>query len=183
MFVCKHSYLTIKIIFFSSLLATITMLFAFSEFYSTTAFSFNETDSSIVKNDYWISQRDDLNITIKLVPDVPVIDENTKILFEVMHLLNNSGPYKDLNTRVTITDHDGRLFKFENKLIPITNGQFSINYIFPDDGEHKIILQLYKNTTPFTVGSFDLVVPHPTALQSQTDKILKPFFDFFNSLW
>ncbi|WP_148685458.1 hypothetical protein [Candidatus Nitrosocosmicus hydrocola] len=178
MFEYKHGYLIIEIIVFYSLLTT--MLFIFSEFHSTKAFSYNESNSSIVKNDHWISQRDDLNITIKLVPNVPVIDENTKILFEVIHL-NNSRPYEDLNTRVTITDHDGRLFKFENKLMPITNGQFSINYIFPDDGEHRIILQLYKNTTPFTVSSFDLLIPHP-AFQSQTDKILKPFFDFFNSI-
>jgi hypothetical protein len=40
MFVCNHGYLTIKIIVFHSLLAT-TMLFAFSEFHSTTAFLFN----------------------------------------------------------------------------------------------------------------------------------------------
>ena len=93
------------------------MLFVFSEFHSTTAFLFNETNPSTVKNDHWISQRGDLNIAIKLVPNVPVIDENTKILFDVMHL-NNSRPYEDLNTRVTITDYDGRLFKFENKLIP-----------------------------------------------------------------
>lgn len=179
MFECKHGHLTIKIIVFYSLLAA--MLFAFSEFHSTKAFSFNETNSSIVKDDHWISQRDDLNISIKLVPTVPVIDENTKILFEVIHL-NTSRPYEDLNTRVTITDHDGRLFKFENKLMPITNGQFSINYIFPDDGEHRIILQLYKNTTPFTVSSFDLLIPHPAAFQSQTDRILKPFFDFFDSI-
>lgn len=157
------------------------ILFAFSEYYSTEAFSFNETKSSIVKNDSWISKRDNLNITIELVPKVPIIDETTEISFKVRYL-DNSKPFEDLNTRVTITDHDGRLFKFENKLIPVTDGKFSVNYIFPDDGEHRIILQLYRNATPFTVSSFDLTIPHPTS-QSQTDKILKPFIDFFNSLW
>jgi hypothetical protein len=152
---------------------------SFSE-YSSEAFSLDGTTPSIVKNDSWISERDNLNITIKLVPEVPIIDETTKILFEVTYL-NGSKPYEDLNTRVTITDHDGRLYKFENKSIPVIDGQFSVNYIFPDDGEHRIILQLYKNTTPFTISSFDLLVPHPT-LPSQTDKLLKPFADFFNPL-
>jgi hypothetical protein len=113
------------------------------------------------------------------MPIVPVIDETTKILFEVTSL-NNSKPFENLNTRVTITDHDGRLYKFENKLLPVIDGQFSVDYIFPDDGEHRIILQLYKNTTPFTVSSFDLLIPHPTS-PSQTDNILKPLIDFFNS--
>ena len=155
-----------------------SILLAFSESGSN-AFSLNYTNPSIVKNDSWISERNNLNVTVQLMPIVPVIDETTKILFEVTSL-NNFKPFEDLNTRVTITDHDGRLYKFENKLLPVIDGQFSVNYIFPDDGEHRIILQLYKNTTPFTVSSFDLLIPHPTP-PSQTDNILKPLIDFFNS--
>jgi hypothetical protein len=155
-----------------------SMLFAFSESGSN-AFTLNDTTPSIVKNDSWISERNNLNVSIKLEPIVPVIDETTKILFEITYL-NNSKPFEDLNTRVTLTDHDGRLYKFENKLLPVIDGQFSVDYIFPDDGEHRIILQLYKNTTPFTVSSFDLLIPHPIP-PSQTDNILKPLIDFFNS--
>jgi hypothetical protein len=149
--------------------------------YSTKSFSQAEATQSVVKNDSWISERDNLNITINLEPAVPIIDETTKISFEVKQL-DSSKPYEDLNTRVTITDHDGRLYKFENKLVPVIDGQFSVNYTFPDDGEHRIILQLYKNTTPFTVSSFDLLIPHSSP-PSQTDKALKPFVDFFNSLF
>ena len=156
------------------------MLFDFSESHSTIAFSLNETTQSIIKNDSWISKRDNLNVTMNLMPSLPVIDEATILLFEVTYL-NSSKPYEDLNTRVTITDHDGRLYKFENKLVPLIDGQFSINYIFPDDGEHRIILQLYKNMTPFTVGSFDLAIPHPPP-PSAADKILKPIVGFFDNL-
>ena len=155
-----------------------SILLAFSE-YNSNAFSLNDTNPSIVKNDSWISERNNLNVTVQLMPIVPVIDETTKILFEVTSL-NNFKPFEDLNTRVTITDHDGRLYKFENSLLPVIDGQFSVDYIFPDDGEHRIILQLYKNTTPFTVSSFDLLIPHATP-PSQTDNILKPLIDFFNS--
>jgi hypothetical protein len=164
-----------------NLLVILVSLFSILVVYpecSSIAFSQNET-IPVVKNDSWISARDNLNIAIKLDPTVPVIDEITKILFKVTQL-NNSKPYEDLSSRVTITDHDGRLYKFENKLIPIIDGQFSVNYIFPDDGEHRVILQLYKNMTPFTVSSFDLTIPHPTP-PSETDKILQPLSDFFNS--
>ena len=157
-----------------------SMLFDFSENYSTKAFSQAGTTQSVVKNDSWISERDNLKMTINLEPAVPIIDETTKISFEVKQF-DSSKPFEDLNTRITITDHDGRLYKFENKLVPVIDGQFSINYIFPDDGEHRIILQLYKNMTPFTVGSFDLVIPHPPP-PSATDRMLKPLVDFFNSL-
>ncbi|WP_186434314.1 FixH family protein [Candidatus Nitrosocosmicus arcticus] len=155
-----------------------SLLFAFHA-YHFKAFSQSDATSSIVKNDSWISERNNLNMTIKLEPVVPVIDETTKISFEVTYL-DNSKPFEDLNTRVTITDHDGRLYKFENKLVPVIDGQFSVNYIFPDDGEHRIILQLYKNTTPFTVSSFDLVIPHST-LPSENNGMLKPLVEFFNS--
>ena len=33
-------------------------------------------------------------------------------------------------------------------------------YIFPDGGQHRILLQLYKNTIPFTVTYFDIFIPH-----------------------
>ncbi len=78
-----------------------------------------------------------------------------------------------------MTDHDRRLYKFENKSISIINGQFFVNYIFPDDGEHRIILQIYKNTTPFAVSSFDVLIPHPIP-QSNQDKLLDPLTDFFD---
>jgi len=93
-------------------------------------FSLNNT-TIIVKNNQWISERDNLNITIDLVPKIPVIDENTKISFEIRKLNNSETfeDFEDLNTKVTMTDHDGRIYKFENKLIPIINGKFFVDYI------------------------------------------------------
>lgn len=159
------------------------LFFLFSLAFVLSEYSFNrfsqEKPASIVKNANWISERYNLNITLKLVPAGPIIDETTELLFKVTYL-NNSKPFEDLNTRVTITDHDGRLYKFENKLMPVIDGHFSVNYIFPDDGDHRIIAQLYKNTTPITVSSFDLAIPHPIP-PSDTYRILKSFADFFNN--
>ena len=120
----------------------------------------NGTNSNI-----WTSERNNLNITIKLVPEVPIIDQKTIILFDV-RALNDSSVLEGLNAKVTLTDHDSRLYKFENKFIPINNGKFSIEYIFPDDGQHRILLQLYKNTIPFTVASFDIFIPHSSIQQA-----------------
>lgn len=140
------------------------------------------SNSSVVKGSPWISERDNLNISLKLEPPVPIIDKVTKLYFEVRNL-NDSELIENLNTRVTLTDHDGRLYKFENNLIPVMEGRFTVDYIFPDDGEHRIILQLYKNTTPFTVSSFDLVIPHPITQQSETEKLFNPLKEFFKSLF
>ena len=140
------------------------------------------SNSSVIKSSTWTSERDNLNISLKLEPPVPVIDKVTKLYFEIRNL-NDSELIENLNTRITLTDHDGRLYKFENNLIPVAGGQFTVDYIFPDDGQHRIILQLYKNTTPFTVSSFDLVIPHPVTQQSETEKLLSPLNAFFESLF
>jgi hypothetical protein len=94
------------------------------------------------------------------MPKVPVIDEKTNISFEIRKL-NGSGLFENLNAKVTMTDHDGRLFKFDNEQIPVLGGKFSVEYIFPDDGEHRVILQLYRNDSAFAISSFNMVIPHP----------------------
>jgi hypothetical protein len=88
--------------------------------------------------------------------------------------------FKNLNARVTITDHDGRLFKFDKQLVK--GGKFSVDYIFPDDGEHGIIVQLYKNNSAFAIGSFNVVMPHLSQKQpGQTAGDL--FSDLFRNLF
>ena len=112
-----------------------------------------------------------MNVTMQLNPDIPIIDQKTKIAFEIGKLNSSiSDSLDNLNARVTITDHDGRLFKFNSQ--PVSNGKFSVDYIFPDDGQHRVILQLYKNTTAFALGSFDIVIPHP----QKTNPTLGGFF-------
>ncbi|HYG00243.1 MAG TPA: hypothetical protein VD815_09130 [Candidatus Saccharimonadales bacterium] len=53
------------------------------------------------------------------MPKVSVIDEVTKLLF---HIRDSNGSHiEHLNPKVSMTDQDGRLYKFENKFIPIIN--------------------------------------------------------------
>jgi hypothetical protein len=69
--------------------------------------------NNVVKTNNWISRQNNLNITINLQPKTPAVDQHTHILFETKKL-NNSGFLENLNARVTGTDHDGWLFKFDN---------------------------------------------------------------------
>ena len=67
---------------------------------------------------------------MKLYPEVPVIDQRTKISFEI-RTLNDSSFFEGLNAKATMTDHDGRLYKFENKFIPGTTETSQLNTSFP----------------------------------------------------
>src|SRR3954463_1199800 len=68
-------------------------------------------DTNVVSNNTWISKRDNLNIAMRTMPEIPIIDEKTKVSFEIRNL-NDSKFVEGLNSRVTITDDAGRLFKF-----------------------------------------------------------------------
>jgi len=64
-----------------------------------------------------------------------------------------------LTAKLTITDQDGRLYKFNNELFSIANGKFSVEYYFPSNGDNKVIVHLYNNTATMTIGSSDIIVP------------------------
>jgi hypothetical protein len=49
---------------------------------------------------------------------------------------------KDSNASVTVTNGQ-RLFKFQNISVP--EGDFSVDYLFPDDGTHQVLLRLDRN--------------------------------------
>lgn len=136
-----------------------------------------QTPTNSVVNDTWISKRDNVNITMNLDPKVPIIDQQTKIEFDISKL-NNSGIYDNMHAKVTVTDSAGRLFKFPVK--DVSDGKFDISYIFPGDGEHRIILQLYVNDTPFTVGSFEVIIPStPPPTPDSLGSLLSPFAKLF----
>ena len=161
----------IKIQLLVSLCLLITVIISFQ--HNLLVYSQSE-NVAVVKNNTWISKQNNLNITMSLMPKVPVIDEKTNISFEIRKL-NGSSMYENLNAKATITDQDGRLFKFNNQYIPITNGKFSLEYRFPSEGEHRVILQLYKNDSAFAISSFDIVIPNPSPPQSPHDLFSRLF--------
>ena len=145
---------------FSKLTLTILVMLLILNYTKFPNFVFSQNNKIVnpIVNSTWISKRDNLNITMSLIPQMPIIDQTTKINFEVKKL-DNLGFLDNASAKITITDQDGRLYKFDNKFFPIVDGNVSVDYLFPVEGEHKVILQLYNNSRPFTVSSFDIIIP------------------------
>ncbi len=145
---------------FSKLTLTILIMLLILNYTKFPNFVFSQNNKIVnpIVNSTWISKRDNLNITMSLIPQMPIIDQTTKINFEVKKL-DNLGLLGNASAKITITDQDGRLYKFDNKFFPILDGNVSVEYLFPVEGEHKVILQLYNNSRPFTVSSFDIIIP------------------------
>jgi hypothetical protein len=60
-----------------------------------------------------------------------------------------------------------RLFKFEN--ITVANGDFSIKYLFPNDGTHQVLTRINTNNS-ILLASFSVFVPHQSP-----HSLLNPF--------
>jgi hypothetical protein len=135
--------------------------------------------SPLNKTQEWISQRDNVKILFTYQPERPIIDTFTKLQFSVINLTDNEN-LKDFDSRVVVTNGQ-RLFKFENITVP--NGNYSVEYIFPDDGTHQVITRIDKDPVVQVLASFNVFVPHqtppsvlnpfPTASASEIESIMR----------
>jgi hypothetical protein len=111
-----------------------------------------------------------LAIQFAYKPEKPIIDSFTTLQFSVTNL--QSGQHiGDSLAQVTVTNGQ-RLFKFQN--IITQNGDFSVDYIFPDDGTHQVLLRLDNNDSIW-IASFEVFVPHqtpPNILDNQSNIII-----------
>ena len=73
---------------------------------------------------------------------------------------------KNFDARVVVTNGI-RLFKFEN--ITVADGDFSVKYLFPDDGTHQVLARINTNNS-ISLASFSVFVPHQAP-----PSILNPF--------
>ena len=113
----------------------------------------------------WKNVKDNIEIQFSYKPDKPIIDAFTELQFSVTNL--QTGEHlRDFVARVVVTNGQ-RLFKFENITVP--NGDFSVKYIFPDDGTHQVILRVNSNHL-VELASFQVFVPHQSP-----PSILNPF--------
>ncbi|WP_458747313.1 hypothetical protein [Candidatus Nitrosocosmicus sp. T] len=134
----------------------VLFLTSFSYVLLSDVFSQTLNDQDTTPNS-WISERDNLNVTMSLTPKVPTVDQPTELQFEIRELISGI-PYNNLTANVTIVDSDGRLFKFAQQ--PVSDGIFSVIYIFPDDALNTIIVQIKRNSTAFGAAAFEVDVPH-----------------------
>lgn len=132
----------------------------------TFAQSSGNITSSLNKTQEWISQKDAVKILFTYQPERPIIDTFTKLEFRVINLTGNEN-LKDFDARVVVTNGQ-RLFKFENITVP--DGNFSVEYIFPDDGTHQVLARIDKESAVRVLASFNVFVPHQAP-----PSILNPF--------
>lgn len=123
---------------------------------TTYAQSSGNVTSPLNKTQEWISQKDNVKILFTYQPERPVIDTFTKLEFSVINLTNNEN-LEDFDARVVVTNGQ-RLFKFENISVP--DGNFSVEYLFPEDGTHQIITRVDKDAAVQVLASFNVFVPH-----------------------
>ena len=97
---------------------------------------------------------DGIKILFTYEPEKPIIDTFTKLYFSVQDLEGNH--FKDVKASVVVTNGQ-RLFKFQN--ITVTDGDFYVEYIFPDDGTHQVITRIDTKTS-IIPASFSVFVPH-----------------------
>src|SRR5215203_6342292 len=113
----------------------------------------------------WISQRDGIRILFIYEPEKPIIDTFTELKFSVLNL-SSSEHLKDFMARVVVTNGQ-RLFKFEN--ITVADGDFSVKYLFPDDGTHQVLTRINTKYS-ILLSSFSVFVPHQSP-----PSLLNPF--------
>ena len=118
----------------------------------------------------WKKPEDNLAIQFAYKPEKPIIDSFTTLQFSVTNLQSGQN-IGDSLAQVTVTNGQ-RLFKFQN--IITQNGDFSVDYIFPDDGTHQVLLRLDNNDSIW-IASFEVFVPHqtpPNILDNQSNIII-----------
>ena len=113
----------------------------------------------------WIDKSKNIKIQFAYSPEKPIIDTFTELKFSVQDL--KTGEHiKNFDARVVVTNGQ-RLFKFEN--ITVANGDFSVKYLFPDDGTHQVLTRINTNYS-FLLASFSVFVPHQSP-----PSLLNPF--------
>lgn len=116
----------------------------------------SDVTSPLNETQEWVSQKDAVKILFTYQPERPIIDTFTKLEFSVINMTNNEN-LKDFDARVVVTNGQ-RLFKFEN--ITVRDGDFLVEYIFPDDGTHQVITRIDKGADVQVLASFNVFVPH-----------------------
>lgn len=147
-------------------------LFAFLIFLTALFVLFNSSYAHLDSNNtqVWKNSQHNLEIQFGYKPEKPIIDTFTNLGFSVTNL--QTGEHiKDSIASVTVTNGQ-RLFKFQNISVP--EGDFSVDYLFPDDGTHQVLLRLDRNDS-IHLASFQVFVPHqspPTPLSDSQNVMI-----------
>ena len=117
------------------------------------------------KSQEWVDESKNIKIQFAYSPEKPIIDTFTELKFSVQDL--ETGEHiNNFDARAVVTNGQ-RLFKFEN--ITVAKGDFSVKYLFPDDGTHQVLTRINTNNT-ILLASFSVFVPHQSP-----PSLLNPF--------
>ncbi|MFZ0510180.1 MAG: hypothetical protein WAM14_01125 [Candidatus Nitrosopolaris sp.] len=132
--------------------------------------SINNTDGQYTNANNtqdWTDPENNLKIHFIYLPEYPLADNITQLIFHVESL--QTGSYlKNLIAGITITnnlttakidgikDTNGAFSRFTN--IPVTNGIFSLNYRFLEEGTHQVIVNIHSDNFALALASFSVVV-------------------------
>lgn len=110
----------------------------------------------------WIDKENNAKIIFTYDPESPIIGQSTKLLFGIQDLRTGAEIKEGLEARLIITN--GRdILKIINSTF--ANGNFSINYAFPDSGSYQIISRIdSKNYSE--LASFNVFVPSQASSSS-----------------
>ena len=107
------------------------------------------------KTQQWIDKENNAKIIFTYDPERPVIGKLTKLLFGIQNLRAGVEIKQGLHARIIITN--GRdIIKIANSTFP--DGNFSINYAFPDSGSYQVISKIDSDNYS-EIASFNVFVP------------------------
>jgi hypothetical protein len=121
---------------------------------ATTALA-QTTNSDNNKTQQWVDKENNAKIIFAYDPESPVIGRPTKLLFAVQNLLTGNEIKEELHARIIITNGPDVL-KITNSTFP--DGNFSINYTFPDSGSYQVIPKI-ESRNYSELASLNVFVP------------------------
>src|SRR5215467_3236861 len=107
----------------------------------------------------WTDTENNVKIIFTYSPKNPVINTPTKLKFSVDNLRTGVNIKNLLAAVVIISNSSGheKIFKFENITAP--NGNFSLQYVFPNLGNYQVITRTNStNPSSITLASFQVIV-------------------------
>jgi hypothetical protein len=131
---------------------------------NSVAFEMSALAQSGNETQVWTDKENNMKILFTYSPEDPVINTLTQLKF-IADNLETGSHLKDLSAMVIIisnsSGHD-KIFKFANIAAP--NGNFSLQYLFPELGIYQVITRITStNPLSITLASFKVIVTLETS--------------------
>ena len=106
----------------------------------------------------WVDEETGIKIQFAYKPEKLIANTPTELSFSVQNLTKGQH-VKNFRASVVIINDFQRAFKFLN--IPVVNGDFFLQYSFPDSGHNQILVSINKGSFGLALASFRVSVSAP----------------------